>query len=132
MPRYGAHARYVLDDVVKEGEAGLETRRRRGRPPHQIGRHDFLLRLHELLHHAEVLLHHHGSRVGRGLCLRSSDFCLLTSAFSLWQLEIRWQPRGLQPGGQRQRTPGFDLLGDRTRRAPRVKVLQLGIETRCV
>ena len=62
---HGTHARYVFDDVVKEREAGLETGSRRGRLPRgQIGRHDLLLRLDELLHHAEVLLHQRGARVG--------------------------------------------------------------------
>ena len=65
MPGHGAHARYDFDHIAEEGGAGLETRCRRGRPPHQIRRHNILLRLYELLHHAEVLLHHGGSLVDR-------------------------------------------------------------------
>src|ERR1035437_1788271 len=60
MPGHGTHARHVLDDVVKEGEAGLRC----ALTSRQVCSHDFLLRLHELLHHAEVFLHQRRPRVG--------------------------------------------------------------------
>jgi hypothetical protein len=68
MPGHRANAGHVLDNFVEERKPGCRwgCRRRRTLSRREIRRHHLLLRVHELLHGAQVLDHHLASRQSLG------------------------------------------------------------------